>query len=317
MLKVRLTQRTIEADGVLGLELQALDGKDLPPFTAGAHIDVHLQNNLVRQYSLRGATQDRRRYLLGIYRDPQSRGGSSFVHEALAEGDELTISEPRNHFPLAEGSSVSLLFAGGIGITPLLCMAAELDRRGEDFAMHYCGRSASRMAFADELRAASYSERVRIHLDDGPEQQRLDAPAAIGAWQPGKHLYVCGPAGFMEFILSTARQAGWPDAALHREYFAAPQAETSENRAFEIELRSSGRVIEVPASMTAADALLNEGVDVPLSCEQGICGTCLIKVMAGVPDHRDTFLTEQERQRNDCFTPCCSRALTERLVLDL
>jgi len=317
MLRVRLTRRTVEAEGVLGLELKALDGKELPAFTAGAHVDVHLRDNMVRQYSLRGSTQDRSRYLLGVYRDPDSRGGSSFLHDGVAGGDVLTISEPKNHFPLAEGSTASLLFAGGIGITPLLSMAAELNRQGQEFSMHYCGRSASRLAFADELRASPYSNRVWFHLDDGSEQQRLDARDAIGIWETGRHLYVCGPVGFMDFILSSARNAGWPDAALHREYFGAPQLTASGNRAFEIELRSSGKVIVVPASMTAAEALLSSGVDLSLSCEQGICGACLTRVLKGAPDHRDTFLTEQEHLRNECFTPCCSRALTERLVVDL
>jgi vanillate monooxygenase ferredoxin subunit len=158
---------------------------------------------------------------------------------------------------------------------------------------------------------------VHVHVDDGPPQQQLDARVAIGSPAAGKHLYVCGPTGFMDHVLGTARALGWDEAHLHREYFAAAPVDHSADGPFELELRKSGRTIRVAADQSAAQALLDAGVEVPLSCEQGVCGTCLTRVLEGAPDHRDLYLNDTERDRNDCFMPCCSRSCTPRLVLDL
>ncbi|WP_219214198.1 PDR/VanB family oxidoreductase [Variovorax boronicumulans] len=317
LLKVRVARREMLAEGIAGYELAAVDGAALPDFMAGAHIDVHLPGGLVRQYSLCELPGTQGRYRIGVLRDPQSRGGSARLIDAVREGDELAIGAPRNHFALQGGTQRSLLFAGGIGVTPILCMAQQLAREGRPFEMHYCGRSLSRMAFVDTLRGSGYSDQVRIHVDEGPPAQRFDARTAIGAAAEDSHLYVCGPTGFMDHVLETARSLGWPEERLHREYFAAAPVDHAGDDAFELELLGTGQVVPVRAEQSAAQALLDAGFPLSLSCEQGVCGTCITRVAQGVPDHRDLYLTEEEHLRNDAFMPCCSRARTPRLVIDL
>lgn len=317
LLKVKVARRTLEAEAIGSYELEAVDGVPLPPFEAGAHIDVHVPGGLVRQYSLFELPGNEPCYRIGVLRHPASRGGSARLMDGVREGDVLEISPPRNHFPLERGTGQTLLFAGGIGITPILCMAQQLAREGSDFSLHYCGREIGRMAFVARLGEAEFANRVHIHVDVGPEEQRLDAPSVIGAPAADKHLYVCGPGGFMEHVLSTARALGWPEEHLHREYFTAAPLDHSADGPFELELRRSARVIPVSADQSAAQALLDAGVEISLSCEQGVCGTCMTSVLAGEPDHRDLYLTGSEQAQNNCFMPCCSRSRTPRLVLDL
>jgi vanillate O-demethylase ferredoxin subunit len=309
-------KKTLEADGICSFELAAQPGQELPEFSAGAHIDVHLAAGLVRQYSLCNDPAERHRWRIAVLRETSSRGGSAGMHERVKAGDSLRVSAPRNLFGLFPAGP-SLLLAGGIGVTPLLSMAQALHRAGRDFEMHYCARSASRMAFRPEIEAASFANHVRFHVDDGDTAQKLDVEAVMRGAAPGTHLYVCGPSGFMEYVLGTARRQGWPDERLHREYFAAGPVDTSADGAFEVQLSSTGTRCKVAADKTVLEVLLAQGIDVPSSCEAGVCGTCLTRVLEGTPDHRDTFLTDDERRANDQFTPCCSRSLTPLLVLDL
>ncbi|QID16217.1 oxidoreductase [Nitrogeniibacter mangrovi] len=313
-LDARITRRTPLATDIVGLTVAAADGRPLPPAEAGAHIDLCLPNGLVRQYSI--ARQSEAGYELGILRDPASRGGSACVHETLVEGATLQISPPRNLFPLAADARRSLLFAGGIGITPIIAMADALHAAGADFELHYATRSRDRAAYLDRLATAPYADRVHCYHDDTPEAGRLDAAALLAHPQPGTHLYVCGPNGFMDHVIDRARAAGWAEADVHSERFAAPAIDTADDGSFAIEIASSGQTIQVAPEQSAIAALHAAGFDVPLSCEQGICGTCLTRVLDGEPDHRDMFLTEAERAANDRFTPCCSRG-KGRLLLDL
>ncbi|WHS62516.1 PDR/VanB family oxidoreductase [Pseudomonas sp. G2-4] len=317
MIAVVVTRKRLEAEGIYSFELAAVDHRPLPAFSAGSHIDVHLPNGLVRQYSLCNHPEEHHRYLLGVLLDPASRGGSQAMHEQVHEGSRLSISEPRNLFPLEHGAGYSLLFAGGIGITPILCMAERLAQSGAAFELHYCGRSAERMAFIEYIRHSPFAHRVHVHVDDGEGSQRLNAARVLSAPTRDRHLYVCGPSGFMEHVLGTAREQGWTEAQLHREYFAAAAVPAPEAGGFEVQLASTGQCLQVPADRSVAQVLLEAGIDIPLSCEQGICGTCLTRVLEGEPEHRDMFLTDAERARNDQFTPCCSRAKSARLVLDL
>ncbi|QBE61639.1 PDR/VanB family oxidoreductase [Pseudoduganella lutea] len=315
-LRLRVACRTSEAEGICSYELVATDGTPLPPFTAGAHIDVHLGGGIVRQYSLCNAPHETHRYLIGVLREPASRGGSRAMHERIVEGAELEVSEPRNHFGLAEGPHHSVLFAGGIGITPLLAMAEHLHARNLPFTLHYSVRGGARAAFRRRLEAAPFASRVRLHIDD--EGTGLDVPAALAACPPGTHVYVCGPAGYIDHVLATARALGWSDDRLHREYFgAAPAVAEGGERAFDVRIASSGRTYTIPAGRTVVQVLADHGVDVPVSCEQGVCGTCLTRVLDGVPEHHDLYQTEEEQAANDQFTPCCSRAKSALLVLDL
>lgn len=316
-LRVRVAARREEALDICSLELERIDGGALPAFSAGAHIDLHLPGGLVRQYSLCNAPGETQRYRIAVLRDAASRGGSSTVHEQLQVGTELDIGAPRNLFELHPSAPHHLLLAGGIGITPLLAMAGQLAAQGCAFTLHHATRSRERTPFLAQLATAAYADRVHHHFDDGAAMQKLDLAATLRAAPAGSHLYVCGPTGFMEAVLAEGRAQGWAEDRLHREYFAAAPTEASDDGGFELELASSGRVIPVAADQTALAALLAAGLDVPMSCEQGVCGTCLTGVNSGVPDHRDQFLTPEERAANDQFLPCCSRARSPRLVLDL
>ncbi|MDH4566580.1 oxidoreductase [Pseudomonas sp. BN414] len=317
MIELTVTRKQQEAEGVCSFELTRADGGPLPPFSAGAHIDVHLPNGQVRQYSLCNHPDERHRYLIAVLLDPASRGGSRSMHEQVAEGATIRIGEPRNLFPLEPSSGRTLLFAGGIGITPILCMAERLATAGTAFELHYCSRSPERTAFVERIRGSAFRSQVAFHFDDQGEDQRLRAFELLGGYRAGDHLYVCGPGGFMNHVLDEARRAGWPEAGLHREYFSAEPVAGGEEGAFEVQLARDGRCFQVPAGISVADVLLEAGIDLPLSCEQGICGTCLTRVLEGEPEHRDMFLTAAEQAQNDQFTPCCSRSRSPRLVLDL
>lgn len=316
-LNVRVAAKHVEAEGIASFELVSANGAPLPPFTAGSHIDVQVRDGLVRQYSLANDPAETHRYLIGVLREPQSRGGSVAMHDNVSVGDTLHISMPKNHFALEREARHSLLFAGGIGVTPILCMAERLAMLGADFDMHYCARSPTRAAFAERIRGGSFAARVQFHFDDGAPEQRLDIAAALGPVTENTHIYVCGPGGFMDFVLGSAREAGWPQAQLHYEYFAAQPQDTSGDAAFTVKLASSGKVVDIPADKSVVHALADAGIDIPTSCEQGVCGTCLTRILGGCPDHRDAYLTPEERDRNDQFLPCCSRAKTPQLVLDL
>jgi vanillate O-demethylase ferredoxin subunit len=315
-LSVCVQKRTDEAEGICSFELAAQDGRPLPAFSAGAHIDVHVAPGIVRQYSLCNDPSERTRYRIAVLREARSRGGSARLHDQVHEGQRLNISAPRNHFPLVPARH-SLLLAGGIGMTPILAMAHSLHAQGASFAMHYCGRTASRMAFQGELAAAPFSGAVHLHADDGEASQRFDASQLLAHPGDGTRLYVCGPTGFMEHVLSTARSHGWPEDRLHREYFAATPSASTDHPAFDVELARTGIRCQVPPGKTVLEVLLAQGIDVPHSCESGVCGTCLTSVLGGTPDHRDSYLTDAERGAGTQFLPCCSRSKSPVLVLDL
>ena len=313
---VKVLRKKQEALDIASFELARPDGSALPAFSAGSHIDVQLPGGGSRQYSLCNDAGERHRYRIAVLRDANSRGGSAAMHDAVKEGDTLLISEPRNHFPLVHGER-ALLFAGGIGVTPLLCMAQRLAAIGEDFTLHYCTRSPQRTAFRDEIAASAYAQRVRFHFDDGPPSQKLDLERTLGQPQPGTHIYVCGPTGFIDWVVRTAQALGWPQEQVHLEYFGAAPQDTGGDRAFQVKIASSGVVYDVSAGQTVVHALQEHGIEILTSCEQGVCGTCITRVLQGECEHRDLYFTEEEKARHDQFTPCCSRAKSPVLVLDL
>jgi vanillate O-demethylase ferredoxin subunit len=317
MLQVNVTRKAGEAEGICSFELCAADGGTLPAFEAGAHIDIHIADGLIRQYSLCNDPEERHRYLISVLKDPSSRGGSRAMHEQVRSGQTLTISAPRNFFPLDRSAQRHLLFGGGIGITPMLAMAWELSHQGADFALHYCFRSSQRAAFVEMLAQTRFADRITLHDDSGPQTQKLDAPALLATPDAATHLYVCGPAGFMNYILDAAQNAGWSQDRVHKEFFAADPIDQTADVPFEVELASSGQVFRIPVERTVFEVLDEAGIAIESSCEQGVCGTCVTRVLKGIPEHRDTFLTEAEHAANDRFTPCCSRARSSRLVLDL
>lgn len=314
LLNVVVLKRVLQGDDVVVIDLARADRGNLPTFEAGAHIDVHLPSSLIRQYSLCGDPADAGIYRLGVLRDSQSRGGSIAVHQELLEGVKVNISLPRNHFPLDLNAERSILLGGGIGITPMLAMAYALEAKGKAFEMHYCARSRSRSAFLEELERSGFSHAVHLHFDDEPES-KLNLESVLGGSQETAHIYTCGPGGFMEWVINNALKLGYPDAHIHREYF---QAEIDTNGSgFEVVAARSGKTVNVMTGQTIYEALAEVGIDIEISCEQGVCGTCLCDVLEGEPDHRDVYLTADEKAANDTILVCCSRSKSPRLVLDI
>jgi vanillate monooxygenase ferredoxin subunit len=314
---VRVARKQNEAEDICSFELVDIHGAALPAFSAGAHIDVHVPGGLTRQYSLCNDSAETHRYQIAVLNDSASRGGSRAMHGQVTEGTVLEISLPKNHFPLASGANKSLLLAGGIGVTPILCMAERLAMAGADFDMHYSTRSRARTAFYDRIKASGFASKVQFHFDDGDAAQALNINELLATGAGDRHLYVCGPKGFMDAVLSAARASAWPESQLHYEFFSAEIAPSDSDAGFDIKLASSGRIIPVPKDQTVTQALSAAGIEVQTSCEQGVCGTCLTRVLEGTPDHKDLYLTPEEQAANDQFTPCCSRSKTKVLVLDL
>jgi len=317
-MKVKITRKFEVAVDICAFELSAANGAALPAFRAGAHIDAHPRHDLVRQYSLCNPQETGGRYLIGVLREPASRGGSVAMH-ALQEGDEIEISAPKNHFPLAEDARHSILIAGGIGITPILSMAEQLARDGASFELHYCTREPQRTAFLDRLESPHLKPHTHLYHDTEPPEQRLDLTAVLAKPRAGTHIYVCGPGGLIDAVLDRARRNNWSETTLHREYFAASPTVTdnTQERAFQVKLASSGQLIAVPPGSNVVAMLSAAGIDIATSCGEGVCGTCLTRVLEGEPEHRDFYLTDEERAANDQFLPCCSRSKTAVLVLDL
>lgn len=313
ILQARVAVRKVVAQDIVSLELEGIDGQPLPPFGAGDHIDVRASSSLLRQYSLTGDPAVQGRYRLGILLDPKSRGGSAAIHADFQVGQVIEIGHPRNNFPLRLDAGHSVLFAGGIGITPILSMAYALAKAGCSYELHYCGRSTSRLAFIDELKRLG--DEVHVHLDDGPALQRLDINAVLASPTASRHLYVCGPNGFMDFVTSAAERAGWSTDTVHLERFGAEV--NTDGAPFTVVASRSQVSFEVQPGEVIAEKLIAHGISVPMSCQSGVCGTCLVNVVEGMPDHRDSVQTDTEKASNRRITVCCSRSKTRRLVLDL
>jgi ferredoxin-NADP reductase len=309
-----VTGRQERAEGVISLTLADPGGAQLPAWTPGAHIDL-LLDDVVRQYSLCGTPGDQHGWRIAVLLDPDGRGGSRQVHETLKVGDQVAVRGPRNHFPLHVVPRYIFL-AGGIGITPILPMVAAAHEAGADWQLHYGGRTRASMAFLDEL--APYGERVTVWPQDSKGLLPLDE--ILGDPAEGVLVYCCGPEG----LLAAAEQrcAAWPAGALHLERFAAkpqpaPAAGAGEEAPFEVVCQRSGLTVTVPPGQSILDALEEQGVSVLSSCQEGVCGTCETRVLEGIPDHRDSLLSEEEREENEYMMVCVSRAKSDRLVLDL
>lgn len=305
------------ADDILGIELRPDANAVLPAFEAGAHIDLHLPNGMVRSYSLVNEPGERGCYRIAVLKDRASRGGSRCVHEALQVGQFIRITEPRNHFRLDESAQHSVLVAGGIGVTPILCMAQRLRQLGHSAEVLYFARSRRCAAFVDELQALGFP--VYLHFDDeqggAPDLARLLAARAGGY---GIHLYACGPAVMLDAFVASCERLGLRDHHIER-FAAAPPATGggAVQQAYTVELRRSGRHIEVRSSQSLLRALIDAGVRVDHACEEGICGSCRTGVLDGVPDHRDSVLTGPEQLSNQLIIPCVSGCRSAGLVLDL
>lgn len=293
-------------------ELVSADGRPLPDWSPGSHIDVHVPAGLVRQYSLCSDPAIRNRYRIAVKKEAGGRGGSRSMHEDVEPGSVLAIGLPRNYFPLASDVASSLLIAGGIGITPIYAMARSLAADGRrSWTLHYCARSAAHAALRNELQRLA-PQRVVQHFSEAPV---LDVASLLGAQAPDVHVYCCGPVGLMAAVKEAT--ANRDPGRVHFEWFAAPPVDHSLDQAFEIELARSGIVANVPADRTILQVVRECGIDAPSSCEEGVCGTCETVLLAGDADHRDLLLTPDERAQNRSIMICVSRARSKRLVLDL
>lgn len=302
---VVVTERRELAEGVLGLTLSHPDGAALPPWTPGAHVDLAPQGGPERQYSLCGRPADPA-WEIAVLREPDGRGGSAFVHDRVRAGDRVRVRGPRNHFALVDAAGYRFV-AGGVGITPIRPMIAEVAARGADWRLLYGGRTAASMAFAAEL--AALGERVRLRPQD--EHGLLDLTAELSDLDEGTAVYCCGPEPLLAAVADLV-----PPELLHVERFA-PVAVDRPGTAFDVQLNRSGKIVHVPAGRSVLESIEAAGVPVLFSCREGTCGTCETEVLDGEPDHRDSLLTEEERAAGDTMLICVSRARGARLVLDL
>ena len=310
---VVLKRRTEMAQDLARYEFVSPDGSELPAFDAGAHIDVVIAPEYRRSYSLAGDPADRSRYVLGVLSEAQGRGGSQLMHRAFREGKRVFITPPVNHFPLADRANSHLLLAGGIGVTPMIAMAHALHRRGEPFLLHYSAAGRGSAGFVDELQAAAWSDRVRFHFKD--EGARADLAALIPAFTPGQHLYTCGSPRYMDAVFEQATARGWPEDAMHREYFAVPEAPPRPNHPFALRLKRSQRVLQVPSDRTATEVLQEAGFAIDVKCSDGICGVCAVGCTSGGIDHRDYVLSARERESRVVL--CCSRTVVAGAEIEI
>jgi len=311
-LKLRVQRLEWLAEGVLEVELRGPE--NLPEFTSGAHIDLHLPNGISRSYSLANAASERHRYCVGVGLEASSRGGSRYIHTQLRPGQSLEVAPPRNNFPLDESAEHSVLLAGGIGVTPILAHARRLQELGRKFEVHHAVRERSRAAYAEALEEACSS--YQLHVDAEHQGQVLDISEIVGRQPLGTHFYCCGPPAMMSAFEQAV--AAFPANQVHVEYFVArAQKSDAGDAEFLLRLERSGKEFSVPAGRSALEVLLENGIRVPSSCRDGICGSCETRVLEGVPDHRDSVLSQAEKLKNRTVMLCVSRCQGEFLVVDL
>lgn len=312
-LRVTVASKRVVGENICSLELAPLNGT-LPTSQPGAHIDVSLPNGLVRQYSLVNAPGETSRYIIAVKRENPSTGGSEAIHDSVSEGDLLAISEPRNNFTLRRDAEKTILLAGGIGITPLLAMASALENENAEYELHYFVGSDKQKAFVDRL--AAFGARVVCHIGLSGDGTRLALQQILSHNDPNHQVYVCGPGPMLEAARQLAASAGWPDTAVHFEYFKNTR-EIDRSGSFEIALSRSALTLQVPAGRSILSVLRENGIDMDSSCEQGACGTCMATVLDGEPDHQDVYLNQAERDSGTKIMTCVSRAKSKRLILDI
>lgn len=314
--QVYIKSITHEAEGVLAFELRGVDGVSLPPFTAGAHIDVIADAIPLRSYSLLNAPSDTDRYVIAVAKDPKSRGGSIKIHEQLRPGHRIEVSAPRNLFRLAQGRHRSVLIAGGIGITPIWCMAQHLQEQGAEWEMHYFARTANHAALLDAMQQHVNNERVNLFFAYDV-QATIDHIRDLFSRDDGvQHYYCCGPAGMIDAYTDQAETFSIPSQRVHFESFI-PTQKAATSGGYEVVLAKTGKTLQMTAGKSILDALTENGVEVTNSCREGICGACEVPVLEGTPDHRDSILSDSERSAGKTIFVCCSGSKTSRLVLDL
>ncbi len=326
-LTLRVRQVTFQGIGINAYEFTREDGCELPPFTAGAHIDLYFRDGRVRQYSLCNDPAERHHYVVAVLRDDKGRGGSVAIHERVHVQRLVAVGYPRNNFSLIDGAERYLLLAGGIGVTPLKAMVHRLDRIKAEYTLHYCAKGLEFAAFRDEFAPLVASGRVVMHFDGGNPASGLDITDLLRNYEEGTHLYYCGPPGFMAACARGTEH--WPAGVVHFEYFSAAASpksamsreeivETGDNAlalGFQIKIASSGAIFTVANDKTIAQVLAEHDIEIATSCMAGLCGSCKVRYLSGEVDHRDLILSDSAR--TECLTTCVSRATSPMLVLDL
>jgi ferredoxin-NADP reductase len=312
-MKVEVAAISPETGDISLLELRPVNG-ELPSFSAGAHIDLHLGNGLVRSYSLTNPASERHRYVIGVKKEALGRGGSRYIHERLRVGDEMTIAAPRNNFTLCEQASSTVLIAGGIGITPLIGMAQRLEELERPWQLHYAARSHCTAGFVNRL--APFGSKVRFYFPTELQASaaRADIQSIVAAAPPEAHLYCCGPERMLAAFKAAARERS--PSRVHIEHFTNTDGVDKAGE-FEVVLAKSGQTVAIPSGKSILDTLLELGIDAPYSCMEGVCSSCETRVLSGIPDHRDLILSSEEHAANDRMMICCSRSKSPTLVLEL
>ena len=315
LLRLRVQAIRLQAEGIHAFELIDPDGAELPPATAGAHVDVHLPDGLVRSYSLSGDPADRSVWTLGVLREVNGQGGSRTMHDSVRVGELLTVGAPRNAFAMVPGAAHTVLLAGGIGITPIKAMAHTLTAQRESFELHYCARSPRNAAFNAELRALVPQDRLHSHFDNGVPGQGLNITNLLQQQPAGAHLYYCGPGGFMKACAEAS--AHWVPGSVHSEHFKPPDVapKAAPDASFEVRLARTGITVPVLPDQSIVRAIELAGHRVPTSCLSGLCGSCKVDYLEGEVEHNDYILSDEEKTR--CLTLCVSRARSQILVIDL
>jgi ferredoxin-NADP reductase len=321
-MKLIVDKITDETGDIRSFRLVSPDRAALPLYEPGAHIDVTGPTGVMRQYSLCGPLDDVHGYTIAVKKEVASRGGSLALHDAVQVGSTLEVGVPRNLFALDASATEHVLLGAGIGVTPLLSMAYRLLARGETFTLHYFVRAREHAAFADLLDTPPFSGKVRFHYGVPPADMAHYLQACLDAAPSQAHVYTCGPAPFMDAVVACAAR-NRPEEFIHLEHFAAAPApiaadgESPGDGAFEVRLASSGKVLQIPIGIPIVDVLSQHGINIDTSCREGICGTCVVPLLEGEPDHRDNCLSKKEKAANDQICTCVSRARSGLLVLDL
>ncbi|WP_175702011.1 PDR/VanB family oxidoreductase [Burkholderia ambifaria] len=320
--QVRIDALIDAAQDIRCFRVSRVDGQPFDAYEPGAHIDVTAPSGVTRQYSLCGRPDERGSYLFAVKKEARSRGGSRSLHDDVCVGAELSIGAPRNLFRLTDDASEHVLIAAGIGITPLLSMAYALEQRGARYRLHYFARSREHAAFVDELSADPFAAHVTFHYGIEPDALAAELGRCVEAIDAHAHVYTCGPGPFMDAVVAAASMR-IPDDAIHLERFAAEPAaadavtDAAPAEGFEVRLQRSGQSVRVAPDTSIVDALARIGIEVDTSCGEGVCGTCMVPVLDGEPDHRDHCLSKAERASNTVICCCVSRARSAVLVLDL
>ncbi len=313
VLRVRLSKVEVMTERTTKYEFTSLDGTPLPEWKAGAHLDIVVAPEFLRQYSMSGDPADRSTYQIGVLREDNGRGGSQLLHRIFTEDRKLFISKPINHFPVQTNATHHLLMGGGIGITPMIAMAHELHAAKQSFVMHYSCSTRKDAAYLQDLAAVPWHQCIHLHFSD--EGSRADLDALLASHSPGTHVYTCGPDAYMQSVVAAAEKAGLSNEQIHSEYFSLPEVPEYINYPFTLKLIQSGKQFEVPADKSATDVLTENGIQIDVKCSDGLCGVCKCSIVSGEVEHRDFVLSKSQQKREVIL--CQSRAAQRDGILEI